>query len=216
LPDHSKVAVLCALGGILILLGIVVVWGNGLTLLRSMVVGKDKRVSTSQAVALAWTFTIVFMFLALMIAKWLGNPEGWNALDNHLLPSYLLFLGGPYAAHAAAKTKAASLNKAAAAVGTPSVGDLIADDSGDTDLADFQYVVFNALTIIYVVVTFAGHLQAGPPDISPVLVGLALTSAGTYSVNKLVVPQAPSMVRSVAAAAAPLRRRRPSARATDG
>jgi hypothetical protein len=168
-----------------------------LSLLWSLVVGKDNRTSTSKAVAFAWTYAVVFGIVALMVAKWLGTPTGWDALTRHgLQEEYLLLLGGPYAAAVLAKAKAVAdsqgdSGKPKAPLQSANMRQLVADDAGDGDLGDFQYVLFNVVALAWFLGTFVPHLQAGFPDVPSLLAGLTLTSAGAYSAKKLVSQAAP-------------------------
>lgn len=168
-----------------------------LPLLRYLIVGKDNRTSTSKCVVLAWTLAVVFGLLSLIIAKWLGTPAGYDNLIRHgLQDEYLLFLGGPLAAGVLAKYKAVSdsqgqAGRPAAPVGSESATQLIVDDNGETDIGDFQYVVFNLLALVYYLGTFVPHLSSGMPNLPELLTGLALTSAAGYSAKQLVAQAAP-------------------------
>jgi hypothetical protein len=167
-----------------------------LPFLRLLVIGKDNRTSTSKIVALAWTYAIFFGLLALIVANWLGSSAGYHELiKNGLRDEYLLFLGGPYAAAVIAKYKAqTSTDKTTAGVGSASPKQLITDDSGDVDLGDFQYVLFNALALAFYLGTFIPHLQQGMPRLPSLLTGLALTSAGGYTAKQLVSQAAPQLL----------------------
>jgi hypothetical protein len=168
------------------------------TVLRSLAVGTDNRLSTSKTVALTWTYVIAFALISILVAKWLGRGAGFAALKaKGLQEEYLIALGGPYAAAVLAKYSAVSASqsegKPAAAAGTAGTAQLVANDAGDGDLGDFQYVLFNAIAIVWVVVTFVLHPGRGLPDIPAVLAGLALTSAAAYSAKKLVSAAPPSL-----------------------
>lgn len=167
-----------------------------LPFLRVLVVGKDNRTSTSKVVALAWTYAIFFSLLAIIVAKWLGDSAGFNQLIRHgLRDEYFLFLGGPYAAAVLAKYQAQkSPDKTTAAIGSATPKQLITDDSGDADLGDFQYVLFNALALAFFLGTFIPHLQSGMPHLPSLLTGLALTSAGGYTAKQLVAQAAPTLL----------------------
>ena len=84
-----------------------------------------------------------------------------------------------------------------------SPGQLINDDNGDTDLGDFQYVLFNLIGLAFFLGDFIGDLGAGFPPLPAVLTGLILTSAGGYSAKKLVAQTAPTLSSVVPAAALP-------------
>jgi hypothetical protein len=168
------------------------------TLFRSLVVGADNRLSTSKSVAFAWTYVIAFALISIFIAKWLGRGAGLEQLNQKgLQEEYLLALGGPYAAAVLAKYSAVASSqtegKPAAEPGTATPAQLVANDRGDGDLGDLQYVLFSAIAVVWVLVTFVWHPGHGLPDIPAVLAGLALTSAGAYSAKKLVAAAAPSL-----------------------
>lgn len=166
-----------------------------LPFLRQLIIGKDERTSTSKFVALAWTYAIFFALLALIVANWLGTSAGYDALvKNGLRDEYLLFLGGPYAAAVLAKYKAqGSPDKTTAAVGSANPKQLITDDTGDADLGDFQYVLFNALALAFFLGTFIPHLQQGMPRLPSLLTGLAITSAGGYTAKQLTAQAGPTL-----------------------
>ncbi|HEX6700990.1 MAG TPA: hypothetical protein VF101_09705 [Gaiellaceae bacterium] len=173
-----------------------------LSLFRSLIVGKDNRTSTSKTVVFAWTYAIAYGLIALIVAKWLGSGGGYDTLvDAGLREEYWLFLGGPYAAAIAAKytatTQGNGVGKPAAGVGDENLTQLVADDEGNTDLGDFQYVLFNAITLAFYLGQFIWHLDEGLPHLPNVLTGLALVSAGGYSAKKLFLQQAAPTLNSV-------------------
>ena len=171
-----------------------------LPLLRYLLVGKDNRLSTSKSVALAWTYVVVWGLLALLWAQVLGDSTGWDRQihGKGLQEEYLLLLGGPYAAAVIAKyrnvTSGSSADKTVAPVGKASAGQLVSDDRGETDLVDFQYVVFNFVAIAYVLADMIPHLRSGFPDLPATLTGLAVTSVAGYSAKKLVAQGAPKLL----------------------
>jgi hypothetical protein len=175
-----------------------------LPFLRALVVGKDNRVSTSKVVVLAWTYAVFFGLLAVVVAKWLGTPQGYRALIKHgLRGEYLLFLGGPYAAAVLAKYKAqTSSSKTDAGVGAANPKQLVTDDEGEVDLGDFQYVLFNVLALAFYLGSFIPHVQNGMPPLPSLLTGLALTSAGGYTAKQLIT-QAPPTLASLLPTSAP-------------
>jgi hypothetical protein len=85
---------------------------------------------------------------------------------------------------------------------------LVADDVGDTDLGDFQYVLFNLVALAFFFSTLISHPANGLPDLPPLLVGLALTSAATYTAKKAAVsaagPQLTSLFPTTATANDPI------------
>jgi hypothetical protein len=177
-----------------------------LSALRALYLGADNRASTSKAVAAVWTFALVFGLLTLLYAKLMGDDAPWQALLNQGLPEeYLLLLGGPYAAAIIAKYT----NEATSAGDTKTTAtetsakddarDLIADDAGDTDLGDFQYVVFNLVALAYFLIAFLHDpgITAGFPALPTLLTGLALTSAGGYAAKKAAIRAAGPQLISV-------------------
>ena len=172
-----------------------------LRLLSGLVMGADNRLSTSKTVACAWTYAIFFGLLALLVARWAGDPTGWKALtDKGLQEEYLLLLGGPYAATVIAKYQASNdESKTTAPPGTAGAKDLVANDAGQADLGDFQYVLFNALALLWYLGELLPHLHDGMPDLPALLTGLALTSAGGYSAKKLVGQMTPRLTNVVSA-----------------
>ena len=100
-----------------------------------------------------------------------------------------MLVGGPLAAHLWARGRAARGGKTLSMV-SPSALQLISDDNAVPDLPDFQYVLFNGIVMLFVLVQFIGHLEDGLPYISPAIYALTLVSAGGYSLNKLIAPAA--------------------------
>lgn len=166
-----------------------------------MVVGKDKRLSTSKLQSLLWTYTLAGMLLAIIIAKWIGAEDSYTALIDKGLPEeYLILLGGPFAAAVASKaivtskvtngtlTKTSGKEKASA---TDRLGEAFSNDQGDTDLVDTQYLLFNLVALVYVIGGFIDDPSSGLPSIPAVLVGLTSVSAATYVSNKAVQRDTP-------------------------
>jgi hypothetical protein len=172
---------------------------------RQLYLGTDNRASTSKAVALAWTYALVYALVSLLVAKWMGSQKAWDDLvNNDLQEEYLLLLGGPYAAAVIAKYTAVAASDSSEkttepAVGTPAddVKNLVVDDAGDADVGDFQYVLFNLVALAYVLGSFIPHLLDGLPDLPATLTGLALTSAGGYSAKKAAERAAGAQLTSV-------------------
>jgi hypothetical protein len=179
----------------------------GVSALRALYRGKDNRASTSKSVALAWTYAIVFGLVALLALKLMGDETAWTKLTgkDSLQEEYLLLLGGPFAAALIAKyaavAGAAADSKTSAPEGSASpatdLKNLVADDNGDTDLGDLQYVLFNLVALAF----FLGTLIADPreafPDLPSLLVGLALTSAATYTAKQAAVSAAGPQLTSI-------------------
>jgi hypothetical protein len=119
-------------------------------------------------------------------SRLLASTSGW----------YFVLLGSPFAAALLAKAltqfKVArgTLTKAP---GTPSMYDLISDDNGNVDLYDFQYVLFNILALLIVIVSFAVHPDYGLPDIPVFIAVLTGISALIYAMNKATAVNTPQI-----------------------
>jgi hypothetical protein len=70
----------------------------------------------------------------------------------------------------------------------PSAADLVAGDAGNTDLGDFQYVIFNLVALVYVLGTLLHNPANGLPHIPDVLLGLTSVSAVGYVGKKVLNP----------------------------
>jgi hypothetical protein len=173
--------------------------------LGAILAGKDNRTSTSKTVVFAWTFAIAFGLLSLLIADWLGDRGPWDAqVDRGIQEEYLLLLGGPFAAAILAKVAAINQTetKPDAPVGAAKPEQLVNDDEGNTDLGDFQYVLFNLIGLAFFFGAFIGDLAEGFPVLPAILTGLVLTSTGGYAAKKLIAQATPA-ITSVVPAAAP-------------
>lgn len=174
--------------------------------LGAILAGQDNRVSTSKTVAFAWTVAVAFGLLSLVVAIWLGDHAPWDLqVDRGLQAEYLLLLGGPYAAAILAKyaTTQQQDTKTEGVVGGAAPTQLVTDDNGDTDLGDFQYVLFNVIGLMFFFGEFIGHLANGFPKLPPLLTGLILTSTGGYSAKKLLQQAAPTLISVAPSSAAP-------------
>ena len=164
-----------------------------------MLAGADNRLSTSKVTAAVWTVVVVWMLLTAVIYRLAtGLALGDMAVSN----DYLLLLGGPFASAVLAKgivaTRLANgtLQKSAAPDDAQLSGaDLIRDDSGHTDLVDFQYSLFNLLALVVVVVLFVMHPEAGLPGVPAGLLALTGASAAAYVANKAVTTGTPQITR---------------------
>jgi hypothetical protein len=171
-----------------------------------LITGADNRISTSKTIAVAWTLVVAWLVIAeAFIAAFPARPPNtFSGLLRSASDLYFVFLGAPYAAAAFARASTQwkiarrTLTKA---VGTPSVSDLISDDSGNVDLYDFQYILFNLLALLIVTVSFAADPGRGLPDIPAFLAILTGGSALAYAVNKATaadMPQITSVMPPVA------------------
>ncbi|WP_328739849.1 hypothetical protein OHA91_22555 [Streptomyces erythrochromogenes] len=165
----------------------------------AFITGRDGRLSTSIALALAWTVILVWLLLAILGYGLTagGGVQYFSGSDgplSTLTTVYLPLLGGPYVALIAAKTvvglrvERGSLAKPAApptASGRRPLRELIANDSGRTDLVDLQYVTLSAVTMLYVVLFFLADVGAGLPRLPEGIWALTGAPAGAYLVNKM-------------------------------
>lgn len=191
-----------------LIVGAIVVLGLGWLLLAftgwaKLVVGADGRLSTSRTITAAWTLVVAWSIttvLLIVIAR--SGLQGCDlATDfgNKLHPlsdTYLLLLGGPFAALVLAKGITLSrLNNGSLVKTTNDAGikpaDLVSNDSGEADLVDFQFCLFNLIALVFVVVAFAWHPDAGLPAIPTALAGLTSASALAYTTNKAFVDNQP-------------------------
>ncbi|MEV6574194.1 hypothetical protein [Streptomyces sp. NPDC051577] len=163
------------------------------------VTGRDGRLSTSTTLALAWTVILLWLLLTILAyGLTVGGGVDWFQGEHGPLSSlttvYLPLLGGPYVALIAAKTivgvrvENGSLAKPAPKPtpgGRRPLRDLIANDSGRTDLMDLQYVALSAVTMLYVVLFFLSDVGGGLPRLPTEIWALTGAPAGAYLVNKM-------------------------------
>ncbi|WP_234327922.1 hypothetical protein [Streptomyces sp. NRRL F-2664] len=164
----------------------------------ALITGRDGRLSTSTALALAWTVVLVWLLLAVLGHGFTAGGgvayfRGTDGPLSNLTTVYLPLLGGPYVALIAAKTvvglrvEHGSLAKPPAAptpTGRRPLRELIANDSGRTDLVDLQYVTLSAVTMLYVVLFFLADVGTGLPRLPEEIWALTGAPAGAYLVNK--------------------------------
>ncbi|RKT05096.1 hypothetical protein BX286_3081 [Streptomyces sp. 3211.6] len=163
------------------------------------VTGRDGRLSTSTTLALAWTVILVWLLLTILgygltAGGGTGYFRGEHGPLSALTTVYLPLLGGPYVALIAAKTvvgirvEHGTLAKPApkpTATGRRPLRELIANDSGRTDLVDLQYVALSAVTMLYVVLFFLSDVGGGLPELPAEIWALTGAPAGAYLVNKM-------------------------------
>jgi IPT/TIG domain len=168
----------------------------------ALFVGSDMRASTSKFQYLMWTFVLGFV-LAYIAARSHMEPKPFecvtgdvptNCVPRDLWSSYLLLLGFPAGAAAAAKglisakVQNGTVQKSDSQ-STPAVADLGTNDDGDPDLVDIQYLLFNMIAMAYVVAVFIG--RGTLPAVPDLLLGLTGAAAGTYVLNKSLQNNAP-------------------------
>lgn len=165
--------------------------------MSTLVVGKDKRVSTSKTVAAAWTLIVAAALLALVYADLLGHPQALSATEAAgVVGQYALLFGGPLGAAILARgivVGQVGKNPAVKPAATStSPSDLVLNDAGNTDLGDFQYVLFNAVALVFVVGMLLRNPASGLPHIPEVLLGLTSVSAVGYVGKKALPNEVPA------------------------
>ena len=166
--------------------------------LYKLLIGFDGRVSTSKTVAAIWTYLLASALLGFVMAKFAGYPQALdNLMHSGLEGQYGLLIGGPLGAAIAAKgivgkqvAEDPESKTKAGANESPNPSQLIQNDNAETDLGDFQYVLFNFVAMVYFVGAIFGSPAAGLPHIPDVM--LALTSVGAVGyVAKKTLPNTP-------------------------
>lgn len=183
-------------------------WREHRTGLWPLIVGEDRRLSTSKVQLILRTFAIV---LALLLLLFFGKD--FSELE--LQPEYLLLLGSPAAAALLAKTftstKVSNGTVEKTEAPAPSVTDVVTDDEGHTDLFDFQYFLFNLVLLWFAVEMFrtlsdpnrlADEAYFLPP-LPLSLVGLTSASAAGYVVKKGLATESPTLQAVYPSVAAP-------------
>jgi hypothetical protein len=179
---------------------------------EDLVLGKDKRLSTSKLQALLWTYLLAGLLLAIVVDNWIGSGAGYDALiDNSIPQEYLILIGGPFAAAVASrgivgtKVQNGTLTKTEGdedAGARTRLSEAVSDDQGNTNLVDTQYFLFNVVALVFVLGGFITDPSAGLPSIPGILVGLTSVSAATYVSNKAVQDSTPVLTAVIPAKAA--------------
>ncbi|MEV6950807.1 hypothetical protein [Streptomyces sp. NPDC051183] len=179
----------------------------------AFITGRDGRLSTSTALALAWTLILVWLLLAILgygltagggVDWFRGGEDGGHSPLSSLTSVYLPLLGGPYVALIGAKAvvglrlEHGSMAKPApkpTRSGRRPLRELIANDGGRTDLVDLQYVALSAVTMLYVVAFFLADVGGGLPRLPAEIWALTGAPAGAYLVNKMATRANPVITR---------------------
>jgi hypothetical protein len=173
-----------------------------------LVIGADGRWSTSKTTATIWTCLLGGSLLGIVIAKLADYPQALAALEHSgLAGQYGLLIGGPLGAAIAAKGIVGKQVEEKPAAKSPatstSPAHLIQNDQGETDLGDFQYVLFNLVAMVFFVGTLIESPQAGLPHIPDVLLGLTSVSAVGYVAKKALPLSTPTAKLTAATAKSP-------------
>ncbi len=160
--------------------------------LVGFIIGKDNRLSTSKLQIILWTIAVVFAFFFFLfqILRGAASNSAFSSLD----PTYLLLLGGPFAAAVLAKATTVSKTSDGTVqqvpASNPTASDVATDHSGDPAIADTQFLLFNLVALTYFAFALAKN-PAALPTIPATLVGLTSVSALTYLGNKVVSSNQP-------------------------
>jgi len=170
----------------------------GATGIVTMLTGADGRLSTGKTQAAIWTWAVALALLymiGLLLASAVWGPHGFGLLAFEFPEAYLVLLGGPFAAMVVAKAATVdALGKQelqkTKSTAAPRAVDLLANDNGEADLVDAQYLVFNLVLLAWFAVSFA-RLPAALPAIPGSLLALTGISAATYATTKGVFKNPP-------------------------
>ena len=170
-----------------------------------MIIGTDRRVSTSYSITTLWTFLVAFALAYFAARSWLfvttpnlfdGINPG-NTASSAVWDNYLILLGGPFAALVLArgivggKMNNGTMQKTISDDGSASISQALTDDSGNIDLVDSQYVIFNIVVFVYVLIGLSATNQL--PAIPALLLALTGSSAATYVLNKSLQNSTPTI-----------------------
>jgi len=162
-----------------------------------LLMGWDRRLSTSKTIAVAWTFAVAYMVLVVLFVA-MQQPHSAQFFSTTLGKAselYLVFLGGPYAAAVIAKVNTNNNAQVQKSDGSGAINpfDVIGNDAGAVDLYDFQYTLFNLIAIFSVLIVFLGHPGLGLPAVPTFLATLTGGSALVYTTNKVVRTNPPQL-----------------------
>ncbi len=165
-----------------------------------LVMGWDKRLSTSKTVSVAWTLVVVYMLLVIMLIALEHTNAGsfFSSTLGKASEIYLVFLGGPFAA--AILAKISTTNQVANGKvqksdgsGTANPFDIIGDDAGNTDVYDTQYTLLNLVAIVAVLAIFIRQPALGFPAVPAFLAAITGGSALVYTTNKVTTTNPPQL-----------------------
>jgi hypothetical protein len=163
--------------------------------------GFDNRWSTSKLSVLLWTYAVLFAFIVLLI------QFGTRVFPTTLQPQYLVLLGIPGASAIAAKgitSSQLSGGSTKTSLPTPTnkplvgLGHIFSDDTGQVDLLDSQYFVFNFLLLVFFLTAFTGiHFittDTSLPDLPASLLAVSGVGAAAYLGKKALQGSAPGSI----------------------
>jgi hypothetical protein len=212
--DGGHIWVASAISIVVVLFATWALYGFNRALLSRLVIGMDGRASTSKFQATVWTYAILFA-LVMLLAGYLLYADfdsGWDKfLDEGLNSDYLWLLGIPSVGLVGAKAITQSKVEAnpEAKPSKPADADTglltrtreLASNDDDANpqpaLGDLQYLVFNAVAVVYFLSAFLGHPERGLPSLPDTLIALTGVSAASYLSAKAVRKAAPAVIASV-------------------
>ena len=176
--------------------------GPGKPGLSALFNGKDQRASTSKIQYLLWTLLLgyILAFVAAYAAITSGTFQCGTDVTRFCIPGdeaiwtpYLILLGVPAATAAVAKgivsTKVSNGTLQKTEAQQANLAQVATTDAGDADLVDIQYLLFNLIAFVYVLVVFINDDKlATVPDL---LLGLTSAAAGTFVLNKSLLNNKP-------------------------
>jgi hypothetical protein len=153
--------------------------------------------------------------LLLLARAYSGGNPFINAVTTNWHPEYLVLLGLPVAAATIAKATVANTNNGRGPVTNENaaqlvqqaglkrvyvrdsvpersrgfftgIAELLTGDNDTVDWADFQYVVFTLITLVYFAAQFLARPSDGLPPVPAALLTLMGVSATAYTANKIV------------------------------
>jgi hypothetical protein len=170
--------------------------------------GKDGSRSTSILAAYAWTGALLAAGATLVAAALFNDAVTVESLGLNDIPEeYLVLIGLPVgtavvsAGIVQSKVHAGALQKPVLNA-AHAKGGFTANDDGNADLVDLQYLAFNALLLFYFVVALIQDRHL--PDLPLGLVGLTGAGAATY-VAKKGIERNPPVIDSASVAGTDLR-----------
>jgi hypothetical protein len=216
--DGGHVWLASAISIVVLLFATWALYGFKHAVLLRLVIGADNRASTSKFQATVWTYAILFALVTLLVGYLLyaDFDPGWNTfLDEGLNSDYLWLLGIPSVGLVGAKAitqskveenpdaKPSKPDDAGADVLTrvrTRTRELASNDNDANPqpaLGDLQYLVFNAIAVVYFLSAFLGHPERGLPSLPDTLIALTGVSAASYLSAKAVRKTAAPVIVSV-------------------
>lgn len=197
---------------IFVVSGVLTITGGRFGMWR-MIIGQDRRVSTSYLQTTLWTWLVAFVLAYFAARTWFNGDRGLfeglgpGGKASSVWDDYLVLLGGPFAALVSvrgivsAKVEGNTIQKTVADDGTASLKQALTSDDNNIDLVDSQYLIFNLVAFAYVIVALASTNRL--PTIPGLLLALTGSSAATYVINKAVQSNPPAVTATIPSSVRP-------------